>query len=105
MFTAKFIKNLRFHLDSRKPVLVSFQRKNGIGHSVVAIGYRRESANRLCLFCLDPARKIPYMSIWNNVIDLDYLSNDDDTITDFNHYENDKVSVSNILIIYEKPSE
>lgn len=91
MFTPKFIKNLRFHLDSRKPVLVGFQRKNGIGHSVVAIGYRRESWNRLRLFCLDPGRKIPYMSIWNNVIDLDYLSNDDDTITDFNYYEEDKV--------------
>lgn len=41
---------IRFHLDSRKPVLVGFQRKNGIGHSVVAIGYRRESWNRLRLF-------------------------------------------------------
>ena len=92
---------IRFHLDCRKPVLVGFQRKNGIGHSVVAIGYRRESWDRLRLFCLDPARKIPYMSIWNNVIDLDYISNDDDTITDFNYYEEDNVCVSNILVIHD----
>ena len=98
-------QKIRAQLDARKPVLVSYQRIIGIGHSVVAIGYRRESWDRLRLFCLDPARRLPYMSIWNNVIDLDYLSIDDMAITDFNYYEEEKVCVDKILIIQDEPPE
>lgn len=42
------------------------------------------------------------MQAWNNVIDLDYLSNDDDAITDFNYYEDNKVNVDCILLIHDE---
>ena len=98
-------QRIRAQLDARKPVLLAFQRKEGGGHALVAIGYRKDSWNRLRLFCLDPARRLPYMSVWNNVIDLDYLSNDDMAITDFNHYEEEKVCVTKMMIIRDSPSE
>ena len=99
-------QRIRTQLDARKPVLIAFQRKEeGGGHALVAIGYRRDSWDRLRLFCLDPARRLPYMSVWNNVVDLDYLSNDDMAITDVNHYEEERVCVTKILIIHDKPIE
>lgn len=94
---------IRAQLDARKPVLLGFQREEGMGHALVAIGYRRERGNRLRLFCLDPLRKIPFMSVWNNVVDLDYYSNDDMAITDYNFYEEEKVCVTKIMIIYDDP--
>jgi hypothetical protein len=94
---------IKAQLDARKPVLLCFQRKEGTGHALVSIGYRREGWNRLRLFCLDPVRKIPFMSLWNNVIDLDYLSNDDMAITDFNYYEEEKVCITKIMIIHDDP--
>ena len=44
------------------------------------------------------------MQIWNNVIDLDFLSPEDETETDINHYEADKVCVNKILIMHNDPS-
>ena len=94
---------IRAQLDARKPVLLGLHRKSGAGHSVVAVGYRREAWNRLRLFCLDPGHKLLFMQVWNNVIDLDYLSNDDAAMTDVNHYEENVVCVTSALIINEIP--
>lgn len=94
-------KIIKIQLDARKPVLLGFQRKDETGHALVSIGYRKEGWNRLRLFCLDPIRKIPFMSVWNNVIDLDYLSNDDMAITDYNYFEEEKVCVTKIMIIHD----
>ena len=98
-------EKIRYQLDNRKPVLLGFRRATGTGHSVVAIGYRREAWNRLRLFCLDPGRLLPFMQVWNNIIDIDYLSNDDESKTDINHYESNKVCVEDILIIHDNPPE
>lgn len=98
-------EKIRAQLDSRKPVLLGFRRTSGTGHSVVAIGYRRETWDKLRLFCLDPGRLLPFMQVWNNIIDIDYLSTDDESKTDINHYEGDKVCVEDILIIHEDPPE
>lgn len=96
---------IRAQLDARKPVLIAFSRTSEIGHAVVAVGYRREAWNKLRLFCLDPARRLLFMQVWNNIIDLDYLSNDNDAITDIDHYSGKKVYVNEILIINEKSTE
>lgn len=96
---------IRAQLDARKPVLVAFSRTSGSGHALVAIGYRREAWNKLRLFCLDPARRLPFMQIWNNVIDLDYISSDNDSVTDIDHYSGKEVFVDKILIINEKSTE
>ena len=96
---------IRAQLDARKPVLLGFYWKSGTGHSVVAVGYRREAKNRLRLFCLDPGHKLLFMQVWNNVIDLDYLSNDDAAMTDVNHYEENEVCVTSALIINENAME
>ena len=98
-------EKIRYQLDNRKPVLLGFRRTSGSGHSVVAIAYRREAWNRLRLFCLDPGRLLPQMQVWNNIIDLDYLSPDDESKTDINHYEGKKVCVEEILIIHDDPPE
>lgn len=98
-------QKIRAQLDARKPVLLGFHRKSGMGHSVVAVGYRKEAWNRLRLFCLDPGHRLLFMQIWNNVIDLDYLSNDDAAITDVNHYEENEVCITSVLIINENPVE
>lgn len=97
-------KRIKAQLDARKPVLIGFYRKSETGHAIVAVGYRREARNRLRLFCLDPAYRLPYMQVWNNVIDLDYLSKDDSAITDINYFEEKKVIVSDLLIIHDNPS-
>ena len=96
-------EKIRAQLDARKPVQLGFFRESGLGHSVVAVAYRREEWKRLRLFCLDPALRLPVMQIWNNVIDLDYLSPDDESKTDINHYEDNKVCVEDILIIHDTP--
>lgn len=96
---------IKKQLDARKPVLIGFSRKSESGHALVAVGYRREARNRLRLFCLDPARILPYMHIWNNVIDLDYLSNDNYAITDINYFEEEKVMVRDFLIIHDTPQK
>lgn len=96
-------EKIRAQLDVRRPVLLGFKRNSEKGHALVAIAYKRESKSRLRLFCLDPGRMLPFMQIWNNVIDLDYLSPDNKTTTDINHYENDKVCVDTILIIHDNP--
>lgn len=98
-------EKIRAQLDNRKPVLLGFRRTSGTGHSVVAIGYRREAWHRLRLFCLDPGRLLPFMQVWNNIIDIDYLSTDDESKTDINHYENNKVCVEDILIIHDDTPE
>ena len=96
---------IRAQLDARKPVLIAFSRTSEIGHAVVAVGYRREAWNKLRLFCLDPARWLLFMQVWNNIIDLDYLSNDNDAITDIDHYSGKEVYVNEILIIHDSPTE
>lgn len=99
---------IRAQLDARKPVLLGFHRKSGTGHAVVVVGYRREDWNRLRLFCLDPGRMLPFMQVWNNVIDLNYLAPDtpaDEQFMDINHYEDNKVYVDTILIIHNSSSE
>ena len=96
-------QKIKAQLDARKPVLIGFGRKSEIGHAVVAVGYCKETRNRLRLFCLDPARVLSYMQIWNNVIDLDYLSKDDSALTDINYLENEKVLVRDFLIIHDTP--
>lgn len=98
-------EKIRTQLDNRKPVLLGFRRASETGHSVVAIGYRREAWNRLRLFCLDPGRQLPFMQVWNNIVDIDYLSTDDESKTDINQYENNKVRVEDILIIHDDPLE
>ena len=98
-------QRIKAKLDARKAVLVSFQRKTGMGHSVVAVGYRKEKRNLLRLFCIDPGRILPYMQMWNNVIDIDFLSTDNHEMTDYNHYEEDKICVTELLLIHDKPSE
>ena len=99
-------EKIRAQLDNRKPVLLGFRRTSGTGHSVVAIGYRREVwDDKLRLFCLDPGRLLPFMQVWNNIIDIDYLSTDDESKTDINHYEGNEVCVEDILIIHDNPPE
>ena len=92
-------EKIRAQLDNRKPVLLGFRRTSGTGHSVVAIGYRREAWHRLRLFCLDPSHRLPFMQLWNTVIDLDYLSDVDDDFTDTNCYAEKKVCVHSFLVI------
>ena len=98
-------QKIRAQLDSKKPVLLGYHGEGGKGHALVAIGYKRESRDRLRLFCLDPSQRIPFMSIWNNVIDLDYLTCIDWNYTDLNFSQNSEVCVDGILIIYDKPLE
>lgn len=95
---------IKTQLDARKPVMLGFWGEKGRGHCVVAIGYKREG-HLLHLFCLDPGRPLSVMQVWNNVIDLDYLSCNDDAISDINHYGDEKVSVARILIINDNPPE
>ena len=45
------------------------------------------------------------MQVWNNIIDIDYLSTDDESKTDINHYESNMVCVEDILIINDYPPE
>lgn len=95
---------IKAQLDARKPVMLAFWGTTERGHCVVAIGYKKEG-NMLHLFCLDPGRPLSFAQVWNNVIDLDYLSPDDDAITDINHYAEKEVGVARILIMNDNPPE
>lgn len=89
------------YLYERKPVMIGYSKPSGPGHALVAIAYRREAKNRLRLFCLDPSHRLPFMQLWNTVIDLDYLSDVDDDFTDTNCYADKKVCVHSFLVINE----
>jgi len=96
---------IRMYLDDRQPVMLGYSKPSGPGHALVAVAYRREAKNRLRLFCLDPSHGVPFMHLWNTVIDLDYLSSDDDEFTDINYYTEKKVCVNDFLIIDDFPAE
>lgn len=93
-------KIIKAQLDMREPVMMDYSRKEGCGHAVVAIGYSKEKGNKLRLYCIDPGAPLGNMKVWNNIIDLDYFSLDDKSITDYN-YQEDNVLVNKILIIKE----
>ncbi|MBR5053728.1 MAG: hypothetical protein IKW91_10960 [Bacteroidaceae bacterium] len=95
---------IKAQLDARKPVMLGYWGETEKGHAVVAIGYQKVR-NKLLLFCLDPARPLSFVQIWNNVIGLDYLSCDSNALTDINHYEGKKVCVTKIMIINDNPPE
>jgi len=89
------------YLYERKPVMIGYSKPSGPGHALVAIAYRREAKNRLRLFCLDPSHGVPFMQLWNTVIDLDYLSDVDDDFTDTNYWTEKKVCVNDFLVIVD----
>lgn len=93
---------IRAQLDTNKPVLLGFHGEGGKGHALVAIGYRWESKHRLRLFCLDPGHGLSRLSLWNNVIDLDYRSCIDWEYSDFIYYQKTEVCVDNILLINDE---
>ena len=95
---------IRAQLNARNPVMLGFWGATGKGHAVVAIGYQKVR-NKLLLFCLDPGRPLPFVQMWNNVIGLDYLSCNDDALTDINHYAEKEVCVKKIMIINDNPPE
>ena len=95
---------IRAQLDARKPVMLGFWGATGRGHCVVAVGYKKEG-NLLHLFCLDPGRPLSSVQVWNNVIDIDYLSCDDDAMSDINYFTGKEVCVARILIIHNNPTE
>ena len=92
-------------LTERKPILLGYSKPSGLGHALVAVAYRREAKNRLRLFCLDPSHGVPFMQLWNNVIDLDYLTSDDDNFTDTNYWTEKKVCVNDFLVIDSFPAK
>ena len=96
---------IRMNLDCRQPVMLGYSKPSEIGHALVAVAYRREAKNRLRLFCLDPSHGVPFMHPWNTVIDLDYLTSDDDDFTDTNYYAEKKIYVNSILVIDTIPTE
>lgn len=96
---------IRMYLDDRQPVMIGYSKPSGPGHALVAVAYRRESWNRLRLFCLDPSHGVPFMHPWNTVIDLDYLTSDNDDFTDTNYWTEKKVCVSDFLVIVDLPEE
>ena len=91
-------KKIRAQLDLGKPVMIGHRGAKGAGHAVVAIGYQMEGRKKMRLFCLDPSGNSPYMQLWNNVIDVIYL-NDEDKLTDLDYYFGDLITVDEILII------
>ena len=90
---------IRMNLDCRQPVMLGYSKPSEIGHALVAVAYRREAWNRLRLFCLDTSHGVPFMHPWNTVIDLDYLSSDEDKFTDINYYAEKKICVNSFLVI------
>ena len=96
-------KIIKFQLDERKPVQISYGRESGEGHSMVAIGYKKEE-NIMRLFCLDPGLMLRFMQIWNNVIEINLLSSCDE-LSDINYNEEKKVYLHSILIINDNPPE
>ena len=85
--------------------MMGYSRQSEVGHALVAVAYRREAKNRLRLFCLDPAHGVPFMQLWNTVIDIDYLNADDDDYTDTNYYDEEKICVNSFLVIDDFPVE
>ena len=98
-------ERIKMYLDNRQPVMLGYSKPSEIGHSLVAISYRRESKNLIRLCCLDPSHGVPFMHIWNTVIDLDYLTSDDDDFTDINYYAEKKICVNSFLVIDATPPE
>ena len=96
---------IRMYLDDRQPVMIGYSKPSGPGHALVAVAYRREAWNRLRLFCLDPSHGVPFMHLWNTVIDLDYLTSNDDDFTDTNYYAEKKICVNSLLVINDFPAE
>ena len=95
-------EKIKTQLDLGKPVMIGSHGENGPGHAVVAVGYSREGLKTMRLFCLDPSGFIPYMQLWNNVIDVDYLA-EDEMLTDYDYHFEDKIIVDRILIIKDPP--
>ena len=99
-------KIIKVQLDKREPLILGYSKKKGCGHAVVVIGYNKEKGNKLRLYCLDPSAPLGYLQIWNNIIDLDYFSLDDESFTDYNYRSENNVLVNQILIIKDdKPKE
>ena len=96
-------KKIKAVLDKREPVMLAYRKKNGEGHAVVAIGYCMDGNEKMRLYCLDPSRTLGFLQIWNNVIDLDFLSEDNKTLTDYNYYADDNVIVDEIITINPEP--
>ena len=48
---------------------------------------------------------VPFMHPWNTVIDLDYLSSEEDDFPDTNYWAEKKVCVNSILVINDFPAE
>jgi hypothetical protein len=92
---------IRMYLDDRQPVMIGYSKPSGPGHALVAVAYRREARNRLRLFCLDPSHGVPFMHPWNTIIDLDYLTSDNDDFTDTNYWTEKKVCVNDFLVIID----
>ena len=95
-------EKIKTQIDLGKPVMIGSHGEKGPGHAVVAIGYSREYPKKLRLFCLDPSSFVPYMQLWNNVIDVDYLA-ENDMLTDYDYHFEDKIIVDSILIINDPP--
>lgn len=96
---------IRHYLDCKQPVMLGYSRPSELGHSLVSIAYRREAKNQLRLFCLDPSHGVPFMHLWNTVIDLDYLSDNNDFFTDTNYYADEKICVNSFLVIKDNLQE
>ena len=92
---------IRMYLDDRQPVMIGYSKPSGPGHALVVVAYRREARNRLRLFCLDPSHGVPFMHPWNTIIDLDYLTSDNDDFTDTNYWTEKKVCVNDFLVIID----
>ena len=70
------------------------------------LGYSRPSElGHSRLFCLDPSHGVPFMHLWNTVIDLDYLSYNNGFFTDTNYYADEKICVNSFLVIKDNLQE
>ena len=98
----ELFEKIKTQIDLGKPVMIGSHGEKGPGHAVVAIGYSREYPKKLRLFCLDPSSFVPYMQLWNNVIDVDYLA-ENDMLIDYDYHFEDKIIVDRILIINDPP--
>lgn len=96
---------IKTYLDERQPVMIGYSKPSGPGHALVAVAYRKEAWNRLRLFCLDPSHALPFMYPWNTIIDLDFLTSEDDDFTDTNYWTEKKVCVNDFLVVVDLPAE
>ena len=92
-------KKIRSVLYERFPVMLAYRKKNGEGHAVVAIGYYMDGPKEMRLLCLDPSQPLNYLSFWNNIIKLDFMSRDKENLTDYNCYYCNDIIVDEILTI------